>query len=641
MADKAVGDYTVASPNSDDSVLGWQNGMVKRFAVSDLAAGVALADAGGAGLVGFDASETYPAGTVGAKLGEAPTTPYDEGAIGNGIADDTDAVLAWATNGKKHKSWGTGRFLISAEITFEADTQLTGNGEASVVVIDPAFIGSYPIKNTPGTLTAITGPSAAMTRGDSSLTFAAAPELSADDVFIIYNPTDYSWSGFRTYYRAGEFCEAAAVGATTVRLKNALYDSYVAADVDTYRMAPDRSCFENFVIEGAASTGLIFVSLGMNNRVKVRATNANNSCVVFDRCIYPSIGEGTDLANAGDGGEDDALIFSNCQHGRVPDSFHGYARRQAVTCGGDDVVCCVPCRDILVGGVLQNDLSSGIAAADFHGNCDDCHFINAVSRGVSLGGRNVSYRGGTLTNISSGNLVYMAEIKGGTFGVYGTKLSSTVDPDGAGLGLIDAGGSASNTVSAYTTEDFTIEVHDCSLRGRNFGASTIALLMLNRGASVNINLSVQRLALDVDSLNTIIRTQLVSGVADSNHIIADKITGAPSGTKLAFHVASAYSAFPHRMQKQSGVYVGETTAAAFVAGPDQTYPMSYPRVPNETISVRGASGGDMSALAGQLGVAAQAYNVTATTFRPMISAAAAFTAGTAYEQPWTVGLDEC
>jgi hypothetical protein len=94
MADKAYMDYTLVTPTSDDTVLGEQNGLVKRFAVSDLAAGAALADAGGAGLIGFDASETYAAGTVGAKLRRTHIQPEGYGAVGDGVADDTAAVTS-------------------------------------------------------------------------------------------------------------------------------------------------------------------------------------------------------------------------------------------------------------------------------------------------------------------------------------------------------------------------------------------------------------------------------------------------------------------------------------------------------------------------------------------------------------------
>lgn len=68
----------------------------------------------GAGMVGYDGSLTYPIGTVGLALARLKT-PYDFGAVGNGVADDSNAVEAAIEDGAPI-DWCNGTFLVTREI---------------------------------------------------------------------------------------------------------------------------------------------------------------------------------------------------------------------------------------------------------------------------------------------------------------------------------------------------------------------------------------------------------------------------------------------------------------------------------------------------------------------------------------------
>lgn len=491
------------------------------------------------------------------------------------------AAARTAAAGRKVKA-PAGKYTINTAVTSTEDLVIDGDGPETILDFTGAVTGGGYGLEAIGTLTQIQGLNADVSAGATSITFSSAPSLSVGDVFVIYNPTDSSWHSSRTNYRAGEWCEVEAVSGSTVTLKNQLYDSYVAANVDVYKVSASPVVrISNLRVVGTTVEGLINASRCIRPVIEnVVGDHANNSVINFDRCFKPTV-INPEVKNVGDGGDDYGIAFGNSQHGRV---FGGaaYARRHAITTGGNAEIGCVPCRDIrVIETVIKNDITSGVEAADFHGNTEDSSYENCtIYGGANLQGKDNFYRNCTITNRQDGVVIHYAEVKGGRLGAINCDFKTSVDPSATNRGIINVGGNETS-VGAFTTLPLTVVVNNCRLNGQNLSSITSFVLFRNRGATAKINFDIDGLSANVNAMNGVLNTRNISGTAASDYIIVDRISGFPSGTNLHnCAIDNAYRDFPHRLQKQSGkVVVSAASGINLVLGATTTYKYPYPREP--------------------------------------------------------------
>ena len=330
------------------------------------------------------------------------------GAVADGVTDDSAAFIAarTAADGKTIRV-PAGHYKLNAAITGSEDLNIEGDGDATILDFTGTVTGGNYALDAIGTATQIQDLGTNATKGEQTITFASAPSLVAGDVFVIYNPTNSSWSGFRTSYRAGEWCEVVSVSGNNVLLRNPLYDSYTPTAVDVYKSASPSVSLRNFQIRGTTVLGLIKATFCVNPVMQnITGTHANNSVIYLDRCYKPTVSN-PNIYNTGDGGDDYGISIGNSQHVRV-NGGTVYARRHGVTHGGTDAVGCVPVRDSrIIGTTVKNDINSGVEAADFHGNTEDSSYIGCtIYNGANLQGKNNEYANCTITNTLSGWCIY-------------------------------------------------------------------------------------------------------------------------------------------------------------------------------------------------------------------------------------------
>lgn len=193
--------------------------------------------------------------TVHQKLQESVSV-LDFGADPTGITDSKAAIQAALDSGAKTIYAPAGTYKILSTLTIPRNVSLIGDGEGQTIfdgssATYAALTGGRHITTATGTFTSIPALSGNVTKGATTITLASAPSVQTNDVILIYNPTDFSFSGWRSYYRAGEYLRVAKVVGSTITLQGTLADSYTAANVSLYRFDNMSTChLANFSLIG-------------------------------------------------------------------------------------------------------------------------------------------------------------------------------------------------------------------------------------------------------------------------------------------------------------------------------------------------------------------------------------------------------
>jgi len=590
----------------------------------------------GTGAVASDLQAKNRERLSGADFGMWPSKTASENNTAFGLALDE------AISSGRVLRLAAGSFSLSSAITknLAAGQTLTIEGEGDETILDWSTLGSGHGLTIQGALTQIQDLSSAA-KGNLTATFASAPSLTTEDVFIIYDTTNSSWNTARTYYRAGEFCRVRSVSGSDALLTSPLYDSYTVANCDVYKMNGASVTVRNLRLKGASSTGLLKVSICVKPVVEnVSSYHEAYQCIEFDRCYSPTFNN-PQVYNKGSASDDYGVVFSNSQHGRI---FGGnlYARRHGVAIGGGDYIGCVPCRDIkTIGSTISNDITSGVPSADIHGNAQGCEYIDCtIYNGASWGGQDCGYRNCTIYNMSGGMVIYSAEVKGGQQFAYDCNFYTAADPSATSRGVVDVGGNNS-AIGAFTTVETNIIVQGCSLTATGLSGSTDFMVMANDGSSATINIKIDGLTGNVNAMGILLRTRLDSGTAASDAIIVDNISNFPSGMYLHFAAGSSYLNFPQRMQRQTGrmsLEAASGTAYTF-PGAATTFRYLYPRVPAGQCTVGGETG---LLYNGNRAVWGGIYRLRNSDIWPFIESGDAtnWSATATVSLSWNVGIDE-
>lgn len=473
-----------------------------------------LASTDGASRVGTiqSGAGAVPRNTA-AKLKEIGKTPQDFWLATD--PDWTNAFERWALAGGNHIP--DGNYVLKRQITTGGSRSVRiGN-----VVLDFSqatdplqFPNSACFYADAGALTRISNlappPAAAPQKGSNTLSFVSAPAVQRGDVLIIYNPAESSWSGHRPYYRAGEFVEVDSVTGTTVRIFGSLYDTYVAADVQVYLMPRESFSLTGGRLrvigtkaagmEGVAATKFNqYRDLGLDNLAAGASLYAS---LAITRC-YNVHGAGLDISQANDvaAGTDYGVVFGNSQKVRLFGKFAG--GRHAVTTGGDNQVCSVPCRDGVVTGMFSNSAAAlgGIGAANCHGNTEFWTYDGVLDGGFSGGGNHITIKAGS-TLISrvtqSGIAILLGEMVGCDFTFAGVSVVARGNPSSvASRSVVDLG-TNSDAIGPYTKYGGTLDFSNMCIDAPD---ADRGLRIVNRGCVAAEPISIKFAGMQIQRLS--------------------------------------------------------------------------------------------------------------------------------------------
>lgn len=477
---------------------------------------------------------------------------------------------------------GNYKFLSSS--SHDADISITAERGVVIDCSDPGFSGGEWTAFS-GTLPNIENLSANAVKGELTVTFASAPSLSVNDIFAIFNPANFSFSGFSSGYRAGEFCKVASISGNTVTLAAPLYDSYNFGDVQVKRLSPSKIEIDGLKILGDESACLIEIRQCRDVVLKNIDIISSTSCCIDVQRSYNTNISNVNIFNEGVSTLD-GIQINNCQDVNVT-SCNIHSKRHAVAFTGISSSTSIPTRNaIVLDSTLTCNTAVDVYAMLIGGNCEDCQAINCkITGGVTWQGKNNGYINCNITNNAEGTCLLAAQIIGGEHYLKGCTIKTIIDPIASNQAIIDVGGDSS-AIDVNTVEDCFFEISDCKVVATNMTASATLASMTNRGSTNRLNYMIDNVTILTNDILNVLSTNLISGVADSDYIIVTNII-LPNitGKRLVEHVGNNYLPFRHRLQSESGSETVITPiGSSSIDGSTVFYKWVYPRNPTITTS---------------------------------------------------------
>lgn len=573
--------------------------------------------------------------------------PIEMAAIKNHAStyDCSAALAAAVATGKRVTvpTAGTYSFTTGYNGTTNFDVVATTEG----VIFDlNAVTAAYAIVNSGAVLKINTQNNAAIVAGSRVALGVNITGLQTGDWLCFYNPTDFSYSEYRANYRAGEWKQIAYVDGTNVYFTKPFYADYAANTLDIYKLNSVKCHIENIhVLHKNLKSGAIKFTFSSNASDKDMTFDSKAGAVItYDRCVgHKSINpNGHNVGN--NQGLDYGIVVSNSQHGRI-NGGDIYSQRHAAATGGGNDICSVPVSDFRVyDATLTNDPQFTIGAADFHGNTRDSSYERCnITGGTNIGGGDRCYYiDCDIASNKDGVVGFGRELIGGDFGYIDCRAIAMGNPQlASGVATFDFGG-ASEAFNSKTKSALKLNIVNFKFKTNTvFEVDNVSFCKVtNRGSTQKFNINIDDVTFDMPmKFKHLLLLDLKSGIAASDGIIVDNISGnTPKSIVAGYAASQGYLDAPMRLQQLSGKLLVTTQAVSTQLTPTVTLPFLYPKNANVQLTARLGNGISDTTIAGQSTYALIPIQATTDRIQARINAPAAFTAGTAIEIIYTVGI---
>jgi hypothetical protein len=221
--------------------------------------------------------------------------------------------------------------------------------------------------------------------------------LAAGDIVTIYNPTDFSWSNHRFYYRQGEHLKVSEiVSSTSFRGNNNVFDDY-AVGTPLYKLNAKKCDIGALNVHAgeAAPYAVTIESLSDGEVNSLTCTGGTIATIHRNRCYNLKFNNPSSLQSYNDGSATNYAHYTlSCQN-VVDINPNVRALRHAIALTARNQELSIPNRGCgAVGGVATTFGSApGVTALDFHGCTEACFYLDMeVNGGVNIGGKNNKVR---------------------------------------------------------------------------------------------------------------------------------------------------------------------------------------------------------------------------------------------------------
>lgn len=341
----------------------------------------------------------------------------------------------------------------------------------------------------------------------NQLTVADASGISNGDDLLISNQTDFSWSLFRSNYKAGEIIQVLSKSGNILTLTKPLYDSY-GVSTNVYKFADN---------QGVGISGISVIPSGTEAVPSVRfqnlkgsdisAINTNNNSyanVQFANC-YRTNGiniRGRSINTAVDQ-NDYSLRLVDCQDIELSKLDLVSARHAFTTSSTGNEHTIVNRNYRVTQSTMATTGLDKQPAVDAHGNAEHYYIHdNLIIGNVIVGGDNGHvYDNDMISTTDTGaRMIYGVELKGLSFNIHDNKMAFTGTPADLARGMFfDFGGNSSdfgiNTVNAGS---LVIKDNECEAELDGVIAGNFARVF-NRGSAVGHALVVKDNTFNVKS----------------------------------------------------------------------------------------------------------------------------------------------
>ena len=404
-------------------------------------------------------------------------------------SDQFSTIQEWASYPAKHKTLAGGTYTLDSTLSVECES-LTTEG---VVTINASgsFITMHFGTNQRDLLTTL---SSDISKGLTSLT---VDNVQEGDTLCFYNPSDFSWSGYRNYYRSGEFVKVVRYSDGIAYFNGGTKAAYPSGTqvykLKTKKVSVSGTFVFNFPSYDKTAMAMQFEQIADGNFDNLVVTSHTAPYAVqFKRC-FNLTGKGMRLTQESPSvsfGLEYGCYICNSQN----IDFEGIfcAERHSVTVTGNDEICGIVNRFVSVnasgGGAIMTTGQGKVAAADWHGTTEKCRYGGYI-QGLACGGSKNSAHGAHIDHVPNTPAwpnILATELKSIEFDLSNIYVTGIGDPSSVNRGCIEFGCN-STAFGAITVEPGTLNLSGAVIDS----PASVLIEIRNRGSlaahTINLN----------------------------------------------------------------------------------------------------------------------------------------------------------